>query len=379
MGLVARCYRRVADYGAPVILVLNAGSSSLKYLWAGRRGLVERVTDHRAALQRVLADLALDPATVRAVGHRVVHGGARFTRPTLIDDAVLATLRELVPLAPLHNPPAIAGIEAARALLPGIPQVAVFDTGFHASLPPAATTYAIDTAIALRYGIRRYGFHGISVAAVARRTADLLGRPLTELNLIVLHLGNGASATAVQNGQSVATSMGFTPLEGLVMGTRSGDLDPAVVTFLQRDAGMSVDEVDELLTHRGGLLGLAGANDLRSVLSAREAGDDRAALAVEVYCRRIRLYVGAYHAVLGRLDAIVFTAGVGEHAAAVRQESLDGLGGWGIAVDPVRNNAPGAAARVISAPGARVTVCVVPTDEETAIAEEVAALLPREG
>jgi acetate kinase len=367
-----------------VILVLNAGSSSLKYglFESGspaRRGLVERVTDHRAALERVLAELRLDPTRVAAVGHRVVHGGARFRQPTLIDDEVVATLRELVPLAPLHNPPAIAGIEAGRTQLPGVPQVAVFDTAFHTTLPPAAATYAIDTDLARTYTIKRYGFHGISVAYVARRAAELLSRPLAELNLIVLHLGNGASATAVRSGQSVATSMGFTPLEGLVMGTRSGDLDPGVVTFLQRQAGLSVAEVDDLLTHRSGLLGLAGANDVRSVLEARGAGDERAALAIDVYCHRIRSYVGAYHAVLGRLDAIVFTAGVGEHAAAVRQESLEDLGVWGIAVDPARNNAPRDTPRVISADGSRVSVCVVPTDEESAIADEVAALVTREG
>jgi acetate kinase len=380
-----------------VILVLNVGSSSLKYGLAdlaphgpvdtvSRRGQVTRIgepggpaSDHRSALDQALAELSIDPATVRAVGHRVVHGGARFTRPTLVDEEVLAALRQLVPLAPLHNPPAIEGIEAARARLPGTPQVAVFDTAFHADLPPAAATYAIDTGIAQSYGIKRYGFHGISHAYVARRTARLLGRPWTDLNIIVLHLGNGASATAVQSGRSVETSMGFTPLEGLVMGTRSGDLDPAVVTFLQRDAGMPVAEVDDLLTHRSGLLGLAGAGDVRSVLAAREAGDERAALAVDVYCHRIRKYVGAYHAVLGHLDAITFTAGVGEHAPAIRAESLAGLQAWGIAVDPIRNDAPGDSARTISSPDARVAVCVVPTDEETAIAEGVASLLADDG
>jgi acetate kinase len=364
-----------------VILVLNAGSSSLKYALLGadpangRRGIVERVKDHHAALAQALDELRLEPQTVRAVGHRVVHGGARFTRPTTVDDDVLAELRRLVPLAPLHNPPAIAGIEAARDLLSGVPQVAVFDTAFHAGLPPAAATYAIDTEVAARYGIRRYGFHGISCAYVAERTAQLLELPLTSMNMIVLHLGNGASATAVHGGRSVETSMGFTPLEGLVMGTRCGDLDPAIVTFLCRDAGMSAADVDHLLTQRSGLLGLAEANDVRSVLQARQAGDARAALAVDIYCHRIRKYVGAYHAVLGRLDAIAFTAGVGEHAAAVRAECLQGLEPWGIAVDQARNNAPGEHARVISAPDARVSVCVIPTDEQTAIAAEVARLL----
>jgi acetate kinase len=373
-----------------VIFVLNCGSSSLKYGLidpdgssgeGSRRGIVERigtpdgVPDHQTALGNALADLSLDPSTVRAVGHRVVHGGARFTRPTLIDEPVLAELRRLVPLAPLHNPPAIAGIEAARHLLPALPQVAVFDTAFHSDLPPVAATYAIDAEVARTHGIRRYGFHGISHAYVSRGAAALLGRPLHELNLIVLHLGNGASATAVHGGRSVETSMGFTPLEGLVMGTRSGDLDPAIVTFLQREAGMSADAVGELLHHRSGLRGLAGAGDVRTVLAARDAGDDAAALALDIYCHRIRKYVGAYHAVLGRLDAIVFTAGVGERAAPVRAASLAGLDPWGIVVDPARNNASDDSARVISPPDARVAVCVVPTDEETAIAQDVATLV----
>jgi acetate kinase len=371
-----------------VILVLNCGSSSLKYALADpdgvptRRGTVERVgepggpvPDHHTALQRVLAELSLDAGSVRAVGHRVVHGGARFTQPTLVDDTVLDEVRRLAPLAPLHNPPALQGIEAARRLMPAAAQVAVFDTAFHATLPPVAATYAVDAEVSQRYGIRRYGFHGISCAYVCRRTAELLREPLTQLNLIVLHLGNGASATAVRGGRSVETSMGFTPLEGLVMGTRCGDLDPAIVPFLQREAGQSADEVTDLLEHRSGLLGLAGAADVRSVLGARDAGDEKARLAIEVYCHRIRKYVGAYHAVLGRLDAIVFTAGVGEHAPTVRSESLAGLQPWGIDVDPARNNAGSIQDRVISAPDARVTVCVVPTDEQSAIAQDVARLV----
>jgi acetate kinase len=366
-----------------VILVLNSGSSSIKYQLGDRRGVVERIGEaggsahnHQEALEQLFAALRLDPAQVQAVGHRVVHGGERFSRPTVITDEVLAEIRRLVTLAPLHNPPAIAGIEAARRLLAGVTQVAVFDTAFHARLPSAAATYAIDADLARSYGIRRYGFHGISVGYVVRRVAALLQRPLTELNLIVLHLGNGASATAVHRGHSVETSMGFTPLEGLVMGTRSGDIDPAIVTFLQREAGMTPDAVDELLVHRSGLLGLAGANDMRAVLAAHEDGtDQRAALALSVYCHRIRKYVGAYHAVLGLVDAVVFTGGVGEHAAPVRELSLAGLDGWGIAVDPALNNRPGDAARVVSYPDARVRVCVVPTDEEVAIAEEVATLL----
>jgi acetate kinase len=365
-----------------VILVLNTGSSSIKYMLADRRGVIERIGQpgaaagsHQEALEQILAQLQLDPATVRAVGHRVVHGGERFSRPTVITDEVLAEIRRLVTLAPLHNPPAIEGIEAARRLLAGVTQVAVFDTAFHAGLPPAAATYAIDVDLARRHGIRRYGFHGISVEYVVRRTAALLERPLTELNVIILHLGNGASATAVHRGRSVETSMGFTPLEGLVMGTRSGDIDPAILTFLQHEAGMTADAVGDLLVHHSGLLGLAGASDMRAVLAAHEEVDERAALALSVYCHRIRKYVGAYHAVLGHLDAVAFTGGVGEHAAPVRELSLAGLEAWGIAVDPGRNNLPGNAPRVVSFPDARVPVCVVPTDEEESIADQVATLL----
>jgi acetate kinase len=385
-----------------MILVLNSGSSSVKYRTvdpdgpdgpdgpdAGRRGRVERIgepggpPDHHAALTEAFEALGPGRADLVAVGHRVVHGGARFTAPTRIDDAVMAAIRDLIPLAPLHNPGSIAGIEAARRVLPDLPHVAVFDTAFHADLPAPAATYAIDRELATRLGVRRYGFHGISVEYVADRAARLLGRPLAELDLIVLHLGNGASATAVHHGHSVETSMGLTPLEGLVMGTRSGDLDPAIVTFLQRSAGLSVDEVDDLLQHRSGLTALAGANDMRSVLAARDAGDESAALAIDVYCHRIRKYVGAYHAVLGHLDAIIFTAGVGENAPAIRAGALAGLDAWGIAVDPVRNaradgttsGTAGRAGRVVSAPGAAVTVAVVPTDEELAIAEHVAGLI----
>jgi acetate kinase len=359
------------------VLVINSGSSSLKYRLFGdgrtvARGIVERIgepggqaTDHDAALRQVMGQVDLDG--LAAVGHRVVHGGLRFTEPTLIDDDVVAAVESLVPLAPLHNPANLAGILAARALLPDLPQVAVFDTAFHRTLPPAAATYAIDAEVARRYGVHRYGFHGTSHAYVARGTAGLLGRPPAEVNVITLHLGNGASACAVAGGRSVATSMGLTPLEGLVMGTRSGDLDPAVVFHLHRAAGMSVDDIDELLNHHSGLSGLAGVNDMRALLAARAGGDPAAALAFDVYCHRIRCYVGAYYAVLGRVDAVTFTAGVGENSAEVRQAALAGLGRLGIAVDAGRNrdHAP-----VISPDGAEVAVCVVPTDEELEIARQ---------
>lgn len=358
------------------ILVLNNGSSSVKYrLYDGDRlvskGLVERVTDYEAALGEVTD--SVDLAGLGAVGHRVVHGGLRFTEPTLITDEVVSAIEELVPLAPLHNPANLAGIAVARKLLPGVPQVAVFDTAFHRTLPEAAATYAIDRDVADRYGIHRYGFHGTSHAYVSRRTAALLDRPLADVNTITLHLGNGASACAVEGGRSVATSMGLSPLEGLVMGSRSGDLDPAVVFHLHRTAGMSVDEIDDLLNHRSGLAGLAGAGDMREVLSRRASGDRAAALAIDVYCRRIRSYVGAYYAVLGRLDAIAFTAGVGENAAPVRAESLAGLDRLGIEIDPARNDS--VREGIISPEGATVTVCVVPTDEELEIATQTRSVV----
>ncbi|TDC59488.1 acetate kinase [Micromonospora sp. KC207] len=366
------------------VLVLNCGSSSVKYrLYDGeevlRKGAVERVgepgggpADHETAVREILDGLdQLDPTGLTgltAVGHRVVHGGRRFAEPVLVDDAVFAAIEELVPLAPLHNPANLAGIRVAREALPGVPQVAVFDTAFHHTLPEAAATYAIDRDTARRYDIRRYGFHGTSHAYVSRRTAELLGRPYAELNTITLHLGNGASACAVAGGHSVATSMGMSPLEGLVMGTRSGDLDPTVIFHLRREAGMGIDEIDDLLNHRSGLLGLAGVNDVREVLARRDAGDPAATLALDVYTRRITGYVGAYYALLGRVDAVTFTAGVGEHAAGVRAAALAGLGRLGIAVDPARNDGDGD--RVISPAGAEVAVCVIGTDEEREIARE---------
>jgi acetate kinase len=368
------------------VLVINSGSSSVKYrVFAGGEptlgGMVARIgepggeaPDHDQALRGILGEL--DLAGLSAVGHRVVHGGRRFTEPTLVDDEVMAELQSLVPLAPLHNPPNLAGIAAARALLPDLPQVAVFDTAFHRTLPAPAATYAIDAGIAARYGIERYGFHGTSHAFVARRTADLLARPAADLNLITLHLGNGASACAVAGGRSVATSMGLSPLAGLVMGTRSGDLDPAIVFHLHRAAGLAPAEIDNLLNHHSGLLGLAGTNDMRQLLAARAAGDPAAQLAFDVYCLRIKSYVGAYYAQLGRVDAITFTAGVGEHAAEVRGAALAGLDRLGIIVDPARNAAGGP---IISRAGAEVTVCVLATDEEREIAIQTLALLRADG
>ena len=392
------------------VLVLNIGSSSIKYelidMTARRRlaaGLVERIgedegmlthrpagagpyrrrepyPDHEAGMKAVVrafaeTGLALESLSLRAVGHRVVHGGARFRDPALIDEDVLRTIDELSVLAPLHNPGNLVGIRAALRLFPEIPQVAVFDTAFHQTLPPHAYTYAVPTEWGTAHGVRRYGFHGTSYAYVSRRAAELLGRDPAEVNLIVLHLGNGASAAAIEGGRSVDTSMGLTPLEGLVMGTRSGDVDPALPAHLARTAGLTLDEVTDALTRRSGLLALAGAGDMREVRAKADAGDEGARLALAVYCHRIRKYVGAYYAVLGRVDAVVFTGGVGEHDARTRAESLAGLARLGIVVDPARNEATSPAERLISPPEAEVAVLVVPTDEELEIASQSLAVV----
>jgi acetate kinase len=361
------------------ILVLNSGSSSVKFavvdLDSGSQvadGIVERigeaeVPDHAAALLLAFEQLS-DVGVLVAVGHRVVHGGPALYRPTLVDDALLGQLGQLSPLAPLHNPPAILGIEVARRLLPGLPHVAVFDTAFFHDLPLAASTYAIDRDIAAQWHIRRYGFHGTSHQYVSEQAAAFLDAPLGSLSQIVLHLGNGASASAIVGGRPVDTSMGLTPLEGLVMGTRSGDIDPGVITYLWRTAGMSVDEIETMLNRHAGMLGLGGEIDFRVVHQRIESGDEAAQLAYDVYIHRLRKYIGAYLAVLGTTDVITFTAGVGENDAAVRSDALSGMASLGIEVDEHLNANPGKAARRISADNSRTTVLVIPTDEELAIA-----------
>ncbi|HWS58204.1 MAG TPA: acetate kinase [Actinotalea sp.] len=391
------------------VLVINSGSSSIKYqlieVESGESlatGLVERigqpvgsfkhegpngttrleqpVPDHEAGIEAILRLFAdngpeLDATTLTAVGHRVVQGGDRFAGPALVDDDVVAAIQELSTLAPLHNPANLDGIRAARRAFPSVPHVAVFDTSFHATLPPAAYTYAIDREVARANSVRRYGFHGTSHAYVSRRTAQLLGKDPSEVNVIVLHLGNGASATAVRGGVSVETSMGLTPLEGLVMGTRSGDIDPAVVFHLQRVAGMSTNEVDDLLNRRSGMLGLSGSSDMRDVHDAVAAGDENARTALEVYYHRIKGYVGAYYAHLGHVDAIAFTAGIGENDDTVRLRSLAGLERLGIAVDAERNAGRMKVDTLISPDGAEVAVWVVPTNEELEIAREAVELV----
>jgi len=385
------------------VLVINAGSSSLKYQLidlADRTtlgsGLVEKigesasVTTHRHGDDKHVLDarcanhedafrLALDcfsrfgPAladhALLAVGHRVVHGGTRFSEPALITDELIDTVTELIPLAPLHNPPNLEGIRVARALFPAVPQVAVFDTAFHQSLPDYAYTYAVPRAWRDDLGVRRYGFHGTSHAFVSRTAAQLLGRSPEDVNVVVLHIGNGASVSAVQGGRCIDTSMGLTPLEGLVMGTRPGDLDPGLAAYLL-GTGLSPEEYDRALNKESGLKGLAGSNDYRDIAAGIAAGDPDARLARAVAAYRVKKYVGAYAFALGRLDAVVFTAGAGENDAALRSECLAGLDAFGIAIDEERNTARSSAARSISPEGSAVAVLVIPTNEELVIARE---------
>ncbi|MFS0910260.1 acetate/propionate family kinase [Microbacterium sp. 179-I 3D2 NHS] len=403
------------------ILVINSGSSSLKYSLIDveserelASGLIERigqdvspvshtirpqtetdaaptmldatyrseqtVGDHDAAFAVMLEQFASHGPSLAdrppvAVGHRVVHGGARFFAPTLIDDDVERQIDELAVLAPLHNPANLAGIRAAKAVFTGVPHVAVFDTAFHQTLPPSAYTYAIDAALAAEHRVRRYGFHGTSHQYVSERAAAFLGRETSALRQIVFHLGNGASVTAIDGGRSVETSMGLTPLEGLVMGTRSGDIDPAALLHLSRRAGLSIDDLDALLNTRSGLLGLAGRGDMRDVLAGVDEGDEAATLAFEVYVHRLRAYAGAYIAQLGGVDVISFTAGVGENAARVRAEAMATLGFAGVELDPARNEARERGIRLISSDASRVAVLVVPTNEELQIARQTAELL----
>jgi acetate kinase len=393
----------------PRVLVVNSGSSSIKYQLIETegparlaKGVVERIgqadatathghlvngswaeiqTDtpiggHHEGLRSVVDALngAGLAAGITAIGHRVVHGGDHFVEPARIDDTVIEGIRAQIPLAPLHNPANLAGIEVGRVLWPDVPQVAVFDTAFHATLAPHVYRYAVPEAWYARHRVRRYGFHGTSHAYVARQAAVILGRPRTRMRLITAHLGNGASVTAIAGGRSVDTSMGMTPLEGLVMGTRSGDIDPAVIFHVARSADMSLDEIDAALNTASGLRGLCGDNDLRVVEARAAAGDVSAKLALDVFCHRIRRYVGAFAAVLSGLDALVFTAGIGEHSPVVRERVCAGLEFLGIEVDPVAN---AASVTSIGAPASKVAVLVVPTDEELEIAAQTLATVDR--
>ncbi len=393
------------------VLVLNAGSSSLKYQVldavtgdTAASGIVEEIGgpghlrhttgttvherevtchDHRDALEAARAALRehgpdLGSLDLFAVGHRVVHGGARFAEPVVIDDDVITAIRELVPLAPLHNPANLEGIHSARDSFPDVPQVAVFDTAFHQTLPREAHTYAVPAPWRERHQVRRYGFHGTSHRYVSRRTAELLGRAPEDCNVIVLHLGNGASACAVQGGRSIDTSMGLSPLEGLVMGTRSGDVDPALGAYLARVAGLDAAAYAEALNTRSGLLGLAGTSDLRELEQRRADGDADADLAFDVMVHRLRKYVGAYAVLLGRVDAIAFTGGIGQNSPRVRGAVLQGLGVLGVELDS-DSNARGAPERRVTTAGSRVAAWVVPTDEELEIARACLSVLGGEG
>ncbi len=401
------------------VLVLNCGSSSIKYklfdlpggqLLAG--GVVERIgetdsrcrhqdaagerivetpaRDHQQGLEMMMdlltggAQPALDEhSAVAAVGHRVVHGGEHFAGSVLIDDAVMQAIEAFADLAPLHNPPNLTGIRAATALFPGVPQAACFDTAFHSTLPEHAYLYALPYDLYEQHRIRRYGFHGTSHRYVAGRCAEMMGRALDELNAITCHLGNGCSITAVRAGRSVDTSMGLTPLEGLVMGTRSGDIDPAIIFHLAGKPGFgSVDEINTMLNRKSGLAGLSGvSNDVRALLAAAEDGNRRAALALEVFAYRVKKYIGAYAAVLPGLDALIFTGGIGENAPAVRRMILDGLdGSLGLAIDPDSNaETLGGVEAEIGEVGSRAHVFVIPTDEERVIATDTFELIENRG
>ena len=391
------------------ILVVNSGSSSFKYQLIEMTteevlasGLVERIgdetghskhnnaegtseldlpiRDHSQGFQVMLDAFrangpSLDEHPPVAVGHRVVHGGKRFFEATIVTDLVKINIEDLADLAPLHNPANLQGIDAAQKAFPDVPHVAVFDTAFHSTLSPAAYTYAIDKALADQHRIRRYGFHGTSHKFVSEAAAEFLGRPLDDTKTIVLHLGNGASACAVSDGKSVETSMGMTPLEGLVMGTRSGDLDPAVLFHLHRKTGQTFDDLDTLLNRGSGILGLSGHGDMRDMIAAAKSGDADAKAALDVYLHRLKQYVGAYAAHLGRLDAIVFTAGVGENTPLIRAGALEGLGILGIEIDEELNASPERGARLISTDASRVAVLVIPTNEELEIARQTLAVI----
>lgn len=390
------------------ILLLNCGSSSIKYQLLDPEvgtpeavGLVERIglevgqithetggeehteergfADHTegvATVVKMFREHGPSIDDVVAVGHRTVHGGSKFVESTLIDSTVIAKLVELSDLAPLHNPPGIAGIAAAMAVLPDVPHVAVFDTAFFSTLPPHAYTYAINHDTAQEFGVRKYGFHGTSHSYVSKKAAEFLGQPIEDLKTIVCHLGNGASISAVDGGVAVETSMGMTPLQGLVMGTRSGDVDPGLHKYLMR-MGMSIDEVDTLLNKRSGMEGLCGYSDMRDVQAAIEAGDEKAKLALDVYVHRLITYIGSYIAVLGGVDALVFTAGVGENAAHVRKPVIDRLAFYGFQLDEEKNQIRSKEPRDISTADSSVRILVVPTNEELAMAQETLAVISK--
>lgn len=360
------------------------GHAKLKYLdgtgCEQEAEVRQYITDHRSAIQLMTMlfqekEILTDVNELAGVGHRVVHGGEAFHEPVRITDKVLDIIRELVPLAPLHNPANITGIEVVMEKVPDVPQVAVFDTAFHQSIPEHAYLYALPYTLYEEYKIRRYGFHGTSHSYVSKKAAECLKRPCNELKIITLHLGNGASAAAIDHGLCVDTSMGLTPLEGLVMGTRSGDLDPAILFYLARVTGMDITELDNLLNKESGLKGICGNNDMRSIGKLAAAGDTRALLAFEIFCYRIKKYVGAYLAVLGGADCLVFTGGIGENDIKARERCLHGLESLGVGLDPVKNNNRTDGIMEIQKEDSRCKILVVPTDEEFEIATQTLELI----
>lgn len=371
------------------ILVVNSGSSSLKLRVLDERdrpvGSADLPAIALAGLDRpgaatpeAVRDAIADLGAIDATGHRVVHGGTAFVEPVRVGDAIVERLSALSELAPLHQPRSIAALQAVRTILPGVPHVACFDTAFHAGIPAAAATYAIPRAWRERWPLRRFGFHGLSHAYAARRSAELIGRPPEELRIVSCHLGAGASLTAIRHGRSVDTTMGFTPLEGLVMATRSGSVDPGLVLWLQEHGGLSVEAIADGLEHRSGLAGLAGTDDMREILAAAATGHDAAQLALDVYLHRLRAGVAAMAAALGGLDVLAFTGGVGENAAELRARALDGLGFLGLSVDRGRNEG-GSADREIGAEGGRVRVLVIASREDLEIARGVRLVVGSEG
>lgn len=393
------------------VLVINCGSSSLKYQLLNMTnesvlatGLVERIgiegsqlkhevpgqdkavikvpmKDHKEALTHVLNAITdekigaiKDLSEIQAVGHRVVHAGEYYSASVVINDDVLKRLEECIQLAPLHNPPNIIGIEALQELIPGIPNVAVFDTAFHQTMPPRAYIYPIPYELYETYKIRRYGFHGTSHRYVSQRAAEMLGKDIKDLKIISCHLGNGASVAAIDGGKSVATSMGFTPLEGLAMGTRCGDIDPAIVTFIMEKENMDINQVNDLLNKKSGVFGISGvSSDFRDIEQAAEAGNERAALALEAFDDRVKQYIAAYAAAMGGVDVVLFTAGLGENSAINRKNICEGLGFMGIEIADELNNVRGKEV-VVSPEGSKVKVLVVPTNEELMIARDTVEL-----
>ena len=395
------------------ILVINCGSSSLKYQLidmdtetAMASGLIERIgepegilthksqpdtdketktvreepiPDHEAGLrlaQSVMAESETGGAPdIKAVGHRVVHGGESFNTSAKITPEAMLAIEKTIPLAPLHNPANLTGIRVAQELFPDAPQVAVFDTAFHQTMPPKAYHYALPYEYYEKMGVRRYGFHGTSHKFVAAEAAGLLGRPLDELKLVTAHLGSGASICAIEKGRSVDTTMGMTPLGGVIMGTRVGNIDPGVVMYIAQQKGYSVEEIDRVLQKESGLKGICGSNDMRDIHARAAEGDERARLAEDMFFHRIRQYVGAYFFELGKVDALVFTAGIGEHDPLTRERCCQGLENYGVIIDSEKNQSGRGEARVVSTPESAVTIMVIPTNEELEIARQTVAVL----